>query len=183
MMKASQYLTLLRGINVGGKNIMKMTDLKSCFEKMGFTGVLTYIQSGNILFTSDEKDKTSLTDKIEQALSERFNYQSRVVVLSYKQLKTVVDKAPPGFGKNADKYRYDVLFLKEPLTSKEMMKKISIREGVDKAYAGESVLYFSRLISRASQSRLSRIVILPDYQYITIRNWNTASKLLALMEQ
>ncbi|NCP46313.1 MAG: DUF1697 domain-containing protein, partial [Flavobacteriales bacterium] len=49
----NQYLALLRGINVGGNNIIKMVDLKACFEKMGFTDVKTYIQSGNVIFTSD----------------------------------------------------------------------------------------------------------------------------------
>ena len=51
-MADTQYLALLRGINVGGNNIIKMADLKACFERLGFTGVATYIQSGNILFKS-----------------------------------------------------------------------------------------------------------------------------------
>jgi uncharacterized protein (DUF1697 family) len=182
-MTENQYLTLLRGINVGGSNIIKMTDLKSCFEKMGFTDVLTYIQSGNVLFRSDEKDKTKLTNKIEMALSENFKYTSRVVVISNKQLKKVVDEAPAGFGKDPGKYKYDVIFLKEPLTPEELIKNVSTRPGVDKAYTGENVLYFSRLISRASQSHLTRIISIPGYQYITVRNWNTTSRLLTLMEQ
>ena len=57
-MEGQQYIALLRGINVGGNNIIKITDLKSQIENMGFTNVVTYIQSGNVLFKSDEKDKT-----------------------------------------------------------------------------------------------------------------------------
>jgi uncharacterized protein (DUF1697 family) len=182
-MAENYYLTLLRGINVGGNNIIKMTDLKSCFENMGFTGVLTYIQSGNVLFKSAEKDKTKLTGKIEQALSDRFNYTSRIVVIPFQELKTVVEKAPAGFGKEPDKYRYDVIFLKEPLIPDDVIKKISTREGIDKAYTGVTVLYFLKLISRASQSHLPRIISLPEYQYITIRNWNTTTKLLTLMQE
>ena len=178
-----QYLALLRGINVGGNNIIKMADLKACFEAMGFTDVLTYIQSGNVLFRSAEKDKTKLTRKIEKALSERFSYKSRLVVVSYKELKKAVAEAPKGFGKELDKYRYDVIFLKEPLTPGTAMKNVSIKEGVDSACAGKSVLYFSRLISKASQSHLSRVIKLPVYQNMTIRNWNTTTKLLALMEK
>jgi len=67
-MAGQQYITLLRGINVGGNNIIKMTDLKSCFEDMGFTGVSTYIQSGNVIFFSGEQDKAKLTTKIEKEL-------------------------------------------------------------------------------------------------------------------
>ncbi len=182
-MKGNQYLALLRGINVGGNNIIKMTDLKSCFENMGFCDVTTYIQSGNVLFKSAEKNRTKLTNTIEKLLSERFDYTSRIVTITHQQLTNVVNEAPRGFGKDADNYRYDVLFLKEPLTPDEMMKNVSPREGVDNVYAGEFVLYFSRLISRAAQSRLTKIIALPLYKNITIRNWNTTTKLLALMEQ
>jgi uncharacterized protein (DUF1697 family) len=182
-MAENHYLALLRGINVGGNNIIKMTDLRSCFEGMGFADVLTYIQSGNVLFKTAEKNRTALTHKIEKVLSEQFNYTLRIVTITHRQLEQVVHEAPRGFGKDADNYRYDVLFLKEPLTPDEMMKNVSTREGVDDVYSGESVLYFSRLISRASQSRLPKIMTLPFYQSITIRNWNTTTKLLALMEQ
>ena len=58
-----------------------------------------------------------------------------------------------------------------------------IKEGVDEAFAGEHVLYFIRLIERASQSKLTKIVTLPFYQDITIRNWNTTTKLLELSEK
>jgi len=175
-----QYLALLRGINVGGNNIIKMTDLKSCFESMGFSDVATYIQSGNIIFNSDDKNR--LTDKIEKVLSQTFNYDARAVVISYKDLKSIVNKAPEDFGKQSLRYRYDVIFIKEPLTAKTAMKSITTKDGVDKAYAGTKVLYFSRLIERASQSHLAKIITLPIYKNMTIRNWNTTTKILSLME-
>jgi len=180
-MEGVRYLGLLRGINVGGNNIIKMTDLRSCFEGMGFTDVLTYIQSGNVLFDSEERDKIKLQDKIEKVLSDRFNYSSRIVVVSHQHLKKIVDKAPSGFGEEPDKYRYDVLFIKEPLTPDEIVKDLRIKEGVDRAYAGESVLYFSRLIIRTSQSHLIKVITLPIYKFITIRNWKTTTRVLSLM--
>jgi len=182
-MTESQYLVLLRGINVGGNNIIKMTDLKACFENMGFAEVVTFIQSGNVLFKAAENDKTKLTTKIESVLSERFVYESHIVTITHKELKKVIEEAPKGFGKDLDKYRYDVIFLKEPLTPKDAMKNVRIKEGIDNAYMGKYVLYFSRLISKASQSHLTKIITLPMYQYMTIRNWNTTTKLLALMEK
>lgn len=178
----TQYLVLLRGINVGGKNIIKMADLKASFEAMGFANVRTYIQSGNVLLESAEKDKNSLTARIEKDLSKRFNFQARVVVISQKELAAVVKSAPEGFGEDDEKFRYDVIFLKEPLTPKEAMQSVKVREGVDSAHAGKQALYFSRLISRASQSYLTKIIGMPVYQSMTIRNWNTTTKLLALME-
>lgn len=179
----TQYLALLRGINVGGNNIIKMADLKMCFETMLFTHVETYIQSGNVLFKSDENDAAELVNKIEKTLSEKFNYKSRIVIVGYKQLKKVVEEAPAKFGKYPDKYRYDVVFLKEPLTPDEAMKNVSTKKGVDTAYSGECVLYFSRLTSKTSQSRFSKISAFPVYKNMTIRNWNTTTKLFAMMEK
>ena len=102
-MAAFHCIALLRGINVGGKNIIRMADLKICFESMGLKNVETYIQSGNVLFSTTEKDKTKLTKKTETVLSERFNYKSRVVIITYRQLNKVINECPTGFGKDANK--------------------------------------------------------------------------------
>lgn len=178
----NKYVALLRGINVGGKNIIKMTDLKACFETLGFMDVSTYIQSGNVLLSAAESDMVKLTAKIEAALSKTFNYESRLVLRSQKQMKAIVAKAPREFGTKPDAYRYDVIFLKQPLTAAKAMKSVTTKKGVDDAYVGRGVLYFSRLNSRASQSYLARLVSMPVYQDMTIRNWNTTTRLLALME-
>lgn len=177
------YLALLRGINVGGNNIIKMSALKACFEKLGLSNVATFIQSGNVLFSSSQKSADLLCRKIEKALSKAFGYKARVVLVTQSDLNHVVKRAPKDFGKDSSKYRYDVVFLKKPLIAKQAMKDISMKEGVDAGHAGKSVLYFSRLVSKATQSRLNRIVLLPIYKSMTIRNWNTTTKLLALMEQ
>jgi uncharacterized protein (DUF1697 family) len=180
--KNIQYLALLRGINVGGKNVIKMTDLKASFEAMGFSNVATYIQSGNVLFQSAEKDKAMLTGKIEKELSKKFDSPLRIVAVTHKELAAIIREAPDGFGEDGALYRYDVIFLKEPLTPREAMKSVSTKAGVDTAHAGKQALYFSRLIARASQSHLTKIIGLPVYQNMTIRNWNTTTKLLGLME-
>lgn len=178
-----QYLALLCGINVGGNNIIRMTDLKKCFESMGFSDVTTYIQSGNIVFNSDEKDKNKILNKVEEGLSRTFRYDAKAVVKSYKELKDIVKNAPTDFGKDSEAYRYDVIFLKEPLTVKTAMLNVSAREGVDAACEGKKVLYFSRLIAKAGQSYLNKIISLPVYKNMTIRNWNTTTRLLTHMEK
>lgn len=177
-----QYVALLRGINVGGKNIIKMTDLTACFQELGFEQVRTYIQSGNVIFHANEPDRAQLSRRIEAALSQTFDYDATVVLRSQDELRRIVSRAPEGFGSEPDTYRYNVLFLKEPLTASEAIKDIQEKEGVDRAFAGQGVLYFENLISRASSSRLSRITALPLYPFITIRNWNTTTKLLQMME-
>lgn len=175
-----QYVALLRGINVGGKNVIRMNELKSYFENMGFSSVVTYIQSGNVLFRSPVTDKSRLEKKIEKELSEHFSAEIRLVLVTQEELREIVEEAPGGFGTEPESYRYDVLFLKEPHLSAETVKTLKMKEGVDNAWAGSGVLYFSRLIIRASQSYLTRIIQLPVYKNITIRNWNTVIKLAAL---
>lgn len=177
----TRYLALLRGINVGGKNIIKMADLKACLEAAGFVDVATYIQSGNVLLTSADGVRR-LTERLERLLSEEFAYRSRVVMCSQSQLRRIVSSAPAGFGEEPSAYRYDVLFLKEPLTSAKAVKEVMVNDGVDAAFPGPGVIYFSRLEQRATQSRLGRLASLPVYQYMTVRNWNTTTKLLALMD-
>lgn len=179
----ARYVALLRGINVGGNNLIKMAALKASFEAMSFTDVVTFIQSGNVSFSSRTTSKAALVAKIEKALSKAFAYTSRVVVVSEKELARVVDEAPPGFGKQPKKYRYDVLFVKAPLSTRKALPLVPTNPEVDQISAGKHALYYRRLISRATQSRLSRVVQLPVYKSLTIRNWNTTTKLLALLSK
>ena len=177
----ARYLALLRGINVGGKNVIKMTALAACFEAAGHADVVTYIQSGNVVF-STKAAAGGLTAQLERTLGATFGYQASVVVRSHKQLQAVIDGAPKGFGTQPAKYRYDVLFLKEPLTATAALALVKTKPGVDIATAGPGALYFSRLVAKATQSQLARVTGMPIYQSMTIRNWNTTTALLRLMD-
>jgi len=177
-----RYVALLRGINVGGNNIIKMTALKACFEKQGFADVVTYIQSGNVLFSARASLAAKLALGIEAALAAAFNYKASIVLRSEKELRAIIARAPAGFGTQPDKYRYDVIFLKAPLTAATALKDVPMKPGVDQAHAGPGVLYFSRLIAKATSSRLGKVAALPMYKSITIRNWNTTTKLLQLLD-
>jgi uncharacterized protein (DUF1697 family) len=181
--KACRYAALLRGINVGGNNIIKMTELRSSFEALGFTRVESYIQSGNVLFCTKAANKVKLEKSIEQALCDRFDCASPVVLVSAEELQMVVDQAPSGFGQQPQQYRYDVLFVKEPLTAAEVLPQISTNPVVDTVRAGEHAVYFRRLISKAARSHLSKLVQRPVYKFVTIRNWNTTTKLLELASE
>ena len=181
--RTQAYLALLRGINVGGKNIIRMADLRACFEAGGYGRVATYIQSGNVVFTAPKASSAALTSRIEKMLEAAFDYRASVVLRTRRQVETVVTQAPEGFGERPKLYRYDVVFLKAPLEAETAIESVLTREGVDEVHAGKGVLYFSRLISRASQSRLSRLASMPVYQSMTIRNWNTTTRLLGMMQE
>jgi uncharacterized protein (DUF1697 family) len=177
---ASQYLALLRGINVGGKNLVKMADLRAAFESMPLADVTTYIASGNVLFRAPGQRGGELAAEIEAELTRRFGNELKVVLLTEAQLRAVVEGAPRGFG--GDAHLCDVVFVRSPLTAKRAFGLVETREGVDRAWPGKGVVYFSRLAAKSSSSRLSKVAALPEYKNMTIRSWSTATKLLALME-
>lgn len=177
------YVALLRGINVGGKNLIKMPALKACFENAGFADVASYIQSGNVLFRTARSGSAPLARGIERILAAAFDYRPSVVVRSHSQMRMVVEGAPRRFGADPATYRYDVIFVKEPLRASTALRSVPSKEGVDEVSAGTGVLYFSRLISRATQSRLNRVISMPIYQSMTIRNWKTTTTLLRLMDE
>ncbi len=181
-MASTSCLALLRGINVGGNHVIKMTDLKTCFESLGLRDVATFIQSGNVVFTAPAGDMDKLAAKIEQALEKRYGFAVPTVLVPGAQLRHAVEKAPKGFGTKPTEYRYDVIFLRKPLTPAEAMKALSLKEGVDTAHAGKDALYFSRLESRRTQSHLSKLMGKAAYRHMTIRNWNTTTKLLAMID-
>ena len=151
------------------------------FESGGHTSVSTYIQSGNVLFGSD-RPAASLEDELEGLLEQRFGVPLLVVVRSLRQLRNVVEKAPAGFGEHPDTYHSDAVFLKGPLTSRQAMKVVELREGVDQAWPGRGVLYFSRLSALRTKSRMGRIAATPEYKLMTIRSWTTTTKLLSLLD-
>ena len=103
------------------------------------------------------------------------------MLVSGAELERVVAEAPPTFGAEPTLYRYDVLFVKPPMTTPEALAQVTTKPGVDEAHAGEHALYFPRLIAKATQSQLAKVVSRPVYKSLTIRNWNTTTKLLALV--
>lgn len=182
-MDKTAYLALLRGINVGGNNIIKMNELQRLFEETRFSDVATYIQSGNVLFTSGEKNKIKLTEKIETALFNRLNSAVKVSVLSLNELREVITKKPEGFGNDDANYKYDAVFMIEPLKTNEAVKHFRTKDGVDNVYEGKNAVYFRRVKEHYSKSYFSKIAQSPIYQNITIRNWNTVQKLYDLLSK
>ncbi|MGA7689728.1 MAG: DUF1697 domain-containing protein [Jiangellales bacterium] len=178
---ATKYVVLLRGINVGGRNKVLMADLRAAFESAGYESVSTYIQSGNVLLTTDITPD-GLESEIEAMLGRRFGLPLIVVVRSHEQIRAVVQRAPDGFGTDPGTHHSDTIFLKTPLTTEQVMHVVRLREGVDAVWAGDGVVYFQRLAARRTESRMSAIVGTPEYQQMTIRSWSTTMKLLALLD-
>jgi uncharacterized protein (DUF1697 family) len=178
----STYAVLLRGINVGGKNKVPMAGLRQSLEDIGFRDVSTYIASGNVILDADEP-ADEVAGRIEAALPTRFMLDSeliKVLVLSHDQLNAVVDHKPAGFGEQPETYLSDAIFL-IGIDSDEAMAVFSPRDGVDRVWPGEGVIYSQRLAMQRTKSRLGKIVGTPTYRSMTIRSWATTTKLLELL--
>ncbi len=178
------YVILIRGINVGGKNKIPMAELRLRLEEQGFENVITYIQSGNVILTSN-LDAQTLGPKIETMLSEKFTLDSpaiNVLALTRDQFQAVIDNKPEGFGEEPEKYHSDAIFLMG-IESAHAMPAFSPREGVDRVWPGDGVIYSQRLSAQRTKSRLNKIMASPVYKSMTIRNWNTTTKLLDLLRE
>lgn len=182
MLSTMKYVALLRGINVGGNNKISMPELKRCLEDLGYSHVSTYINSGNIFFESGHP-AAKVANSIEASLLEKFpgtTVPIKVLVLSKEQVAKIVNQAPKGYGQQPDKYRYDVIYMIGKPVS-EAMAEIELHPEVDRVWAGETVIYYQRLIAKITKSRVNKIVGKPIYRFMTLRNWNTTKKLLELI--
>jgi uncharacterized protein (DUF1697 family) len=178
------YITLMRGINVGGKNKVPMVGLRKCLEELGFSNVSTYIASGNVILESDKRPD-EIKAQIEQALPKSFKLDNeliKVLVLSRNQLQAVINNKPEGFGEQPEKYHSDAIFLMG-IDSAQAMLVFDPREGVDKVWPGDGVIYSQRLSSQRTKSRLSKIIATPVYKSMTIRSWYTTTKLLEILRK
>lgn len=178
-----KYVVLFRGINVGGRNKIPMAELREHLSE-DFDNVRTYIQSGNVLLES-KLSATKVAAHIDSNLRSAFTLDSdlvRVLVLDPKSYGEVIADAPQGFGNDPDTYRYDVFFYMG-VTAAEVEPYIVAHPEVDKVVVGKRATYHRRIAARASSSRVNKIISSPVYPRITIRNWNTTTKLAALLAE
>jgi uncharacterized protein (DUF1697 family) len=122
--------------------------------------------------------------QIEAALTKSFKLDNeliKVLVVSHKQLQTVIDNKPKGFGDQPEKYHSDAIFLMD-IDAAQAMPVFNPREGVDKVWPGNGVIYSQRLSAERTKSRLSKIMASPLYKSMTIRSWSTTIKLLDLLK-
>ena len=178
------YVILMRGINVGGKNKVPMADLRDCLEELGFSRVLTYIASGNVILESN-KHADEIKAQIEEALPGCFQLddeQIKVLVLTRDQFRAVIDNKPKGFGEQPEKYHSDAIFLMD-IDTAQALPAFDPREGVDKIWPSDGVIYSQRLSAQRTKSRLSKIAASPAYRSMTIRSWSTTMRLLEMLRQ
>jgi uncharacterized protein (DUF1697 family) len=191
----ASHVALLRGINVGGRNKVPMTELREVVTSLGHTGVSTYIQSGNVLFSTPDSDNARLASALESAISDRFGIWSSVVVLSRDELARVLGDNPYPDEPNP-KFVHVVFMNSEPPADLLDRLKAAESEAAAKGSrdtvtaAGEAL--FLHTPDGYGTSELAqavfKIISAPARQRqrglaATARNWATAAKLLSLCEE
>ena len=176
-----RYVAFLRGINVGGKKLIKMEDLRRVLESSGFRNVQTFIQSGNVIFESSEIDREALTTKIEKKLLKAFGHDVTVVLQTVGELETILKLNPfrkikPG----ADVMRFVVLLSAEP-ESKNKLPLVSATEKLEVLAIKNRAVFI--LCHRKPNGFFSFPNNFSEKHFgvaATTRNWNTIQRIVAL---
>ncbi len=175
----TRYVALIRGINVGGKGKVSMTQLKEELITAGFKDVSTYINSGNVIFSSLKTNITGLVEEFELILKHKFSVETHVAVISVEEFHDDFTHAPKWWGVDDDKH--NVLFVIAPATSEEIYKEVGeAKPEYEKVDFRGHMIFWSAPLKTFSRSRWSKIVGTPAYNKVTIRNANTTKKLIEL---
>ncbi|MDN7246402.1 DUF1697 domain-containing protein [Planococcus shenhongbingii] len=176
-----RYVALLRGINVGGKNKLDMKSLKEVFERVGMVSVKTYINSGNIIFSSDELSAKSLSATLEQAIYENFNLQIRVLVYNFEDYEKIALAVPENWT-NDNQMKSDVLFLWEEINNESVLGQLVAKPEIDQInYVPGAILWAvdRQLVTKSGMMKVAGSEL---YKHMTVRNVNTVRKIYALMK-
>ncbi|MER2040856.1 DUF1697 domain-containing protein [Desemzia incerta] len=179
-----KYIALLRGINVGGKNRVPMKELQKCFLDAGYTGIQTYINSGNVLFEAEkESDEKTLQEDCQTIIQASFGFPVAVAVISVQNLSQALRQVPEWWGKDPQE-KHNALFTIFPATAKEVIAEIGeLHSEAEKVYCSEGTIFWSTSIQYYNKTKFSKIVGTKPYQKVTIRNANTTKKLVLLGTQ
>lgn len=174
------YLALLRGINVGGNNIINMMDLRVAFEDLEFERVTTYIQTGNVVFTTRKHDVRTLEKKIEQYLSSRFEYTGKVVVKTLQQMQDIVS-AIPKLWLEDDSKKYRVMFLRDVVDRESILDDLIIKKDIEEIAYYPGVVFYAIKKEFAARGGLNKLPGHKLYQEMTLRNLNSTQKIYEKM--
>jgi uncharacterized protein (DUF1697 family) len=174
------YVALLRGINVGGNNIVPMARLKAVFEKAGMKRVKTYINSGNVIFADDRRKPATIVTVLEEAIEKAFKLPIKVLIRDLPAIKSVA-KALPEEWTNDGAMKCDVMFLWEGFDRKSILKELTIKTGIDEVVYVRGAILWRVDRPKLTRSGMLKIVGTDLYRGMTVRNCNTVRKLAELM--
>ena len=177
-----RYIAFLRGINISGKNKVPMAELKKAFEKLEFGEVRTYLNSGNVAFSSDKSDTEKFTKQIEAMIKQQFAFHTPVFVIAKEKLDDILDNAPDWWG-NDNKEIYDnLIFVIPPATPAEIYCEIGEpKEGLERVKDYKEAIFWS--FSRKDYQKTNwwpKTASANIGSKVTIRTANTVRKIVGM---
>lgn len=177
-----RYIAFLRGVNISGKNKVSMAELKNGFEELGFEKVKTYLNSGNVIFSSEEDDIGAFADRIAMMIKNQFGLDIPVFVISKESLEDILHNAPDWWG-NENKEIYDnLIFIMPPVTFAEVFNEIGEpKEALEKIKNYKEVIFWS--FDRKNYQKTnwwSKTASVSISNKLTIRTANTVKKIAAM---
>lgn len=174
-----RYIALLRGINISGKNKIAMSELKRNFVELGFIEVVTYLNSGNVIFSSELDDMDALSNKVEEMIKDKFDLEIPVLIILQEDLKEVLTHAPDWWG-NEYKETYDNLILIfPPFSFNQIYDEIGAPKAeYEKIYNYKNAIFWSFSLKYYQKTNWwPKTASTGAAQKITIRTANTVRKI------
>ena len=170
-------IAMLRGINIGPHKRMKMEELRASCEGLGFAGVKTYIQSGNVIFRAAKLSPAALSKKLGECILKDFGFSAEVISRSREEMKEIIDDNPFMKERGIDTSKLHVVFLPHAPTAAALKKLLELTLAPDRTHSSgkEIYFYFPNGVSGSSlwKHPLDKVLSVAG----TMRNWNTVNKL------
>jgi uncharacterized protein (DUF1697 family) len=175
------WIALLRGINVGGRNILPMAELRTDLEALGLDGVRTYIQSGNVVFRASDATAESLAETIAGAIEDRHGFSPSTFVLSHEQLAAAIDANPFPEG-TAEPRTLHFYFLSAPAPEADLQALDAVRSENERYELTDEVFYL-HAPDGIGRSKLAASVDRHLGVATTARNYRTVDRLLSMVRE
>jgi uncharacterized protein (DUF1697 family) len=174
---------MLRGINVSGQKKVPMKELKELYEELKFKNVTTYIQSGNVVFMTEQSDDKVLSKKIEEKIFKHFGFEVPVINRTVKEMQAVIKGNPYLKEKNFDEERNYITFLAET-PAKEKLEKLNEYQFPPERYIVKGKELYLSLPNGAGRAKLSNNFFESKLKVTaTTRNWRTVNELVRIAEE
>ncbi|SRR5699024_2294996 len=179
-----KYIALLRGINISGKSKIDMKELKKEIENIDFDEVITYLNSGNVIFKSNIEDKGIIANNIHLMIKNKFNLDIPIFIITMQELEAILEHSPEWWGKNDKEIYNNIIFVIPPTTSKEVFETIGSPNEYEKIQEYKNNIFWSFDLKNYRKSNWwSKTASTEISDKITIRTANTMRKILEICKR
>lgn len=173
------WIVLIRGINVGGRNIVPMAELRARLKDAGFANVRTYIQSGNVVLDTDETDKAKICSTVAGCINAGFGFTPKIMVLRADTMAQIIEDNPYPNAVDTPKFLH-ISFLAEPAVNADLGTLNAIKTETESFHITDLAVY-AHLPDGAYSSKLAARLEKCLGVAATARNWRSANKILDLV--